>query len=333
MSTWGELPLISIAEKTTFNPQFYIAEVIQQVQERAKIYPVAGMLEKFGMKDHVGQTFQGNITVNLGSTGGTYWDLKAGTKVALSGVVTKSYVGTVSEMGNGVKMEKFLLNVSPSDIEGRSVRYALSQDIADMLDTKIRNAIYTATTNKMNAGTYATVGAFITIGTYANMKMSWNTIVRMNTQKQIQNIDTDMPFYINPYQNEDLFLDTTASASFTDISKYTDKGVQKIYDLEIGKIGQFRLIPTNRVVGTKEINGTTGTVQTAVAFAVVPELAVAMAWALPTEFRYEEDYDTDFGRTSALAHYGQGGACKLVDEYSILVKSTVRADITGYAIG
>ena len=325
MSTWGELPLISIAEKTTFNPQFYIAEVIQQVQERAKIYPVAGMLEKFGMKDHCGQTFQGNITVNLGSTGGTYWDLKSGTKVALSGVVTKSYIGTVSEMGNGVKMEKFLLNVSPSDIEGLSVRYALSQDIADMLDTKVRNAIYTATTNKMNAGTYATVGAFITIGTYA--------IVRMNTQKQINNIDVDMPFYVHPYQNEDLFLDTTASASFVDISKYTEKGVQKVYDLEIGKIGQFRLIPTNRVVGTKEQNGTTGTVDTAVAFAVVPELAVAMAWALPTEFRYEEDYDTDFGRTSALAHYGQGGACKLVDEYSMLVKSTVRSAITGYAIG
>jgi hypothetical protein len=235
-------------------------------------------------------------------------------------------------MGNGVKMEKFLLNVSPSDIEGRSVRYALAQDIADMLDTKIRNAIYTATTNKMNAGTYATVGAFITIGTRANMKFGWETIIRMNTQKQIQNIDVDMPLYVHPYQNEDLFLETTASQSFTDISKYTEKGVTKIYDLEIGKIGQFRLIPTNRVVGTREA-ASTGTVQTAVAFAVVPELAAAMAWALPTEFRYEDDYDTDFGRTSALAHYGQGGACKLVDEYSILVKSTVRSNITAYAIG
>lgn len=331
MATWSELPLISIAEKTTFNPQFYIAEIIQQVSERAKIYPFAGQMEKYGMKDHVGQTFQGNITTVLGTSTGAS-TLSAGTKIPFTNIVTKSYVGTVLEMGNAVKMEKFLLNVSPSDIEGKSVRYALAQDIADMLDVKIRNAVYTATTNKMNAGTYATVGAFVTIGTRANCKMGYETILRMNTQKQLNNIDVDMPFFIHPYQNEDIFLETTASASFTDISKYTEKGVSKIYDFEIGKIGQFRVIPTNRVVGTKE-SASTGTVQTAVAFAIVPEMAAAMAWAQPTVILFESDVDTDFGRTQGLCHYGQGGAVKLVDEYSILVKSTVRNDITGYAIG
>jgi hypothetical protein len=336
---WSELPLISIAQKTTFNPQFYIAEIIQQVSEKAKIYPFAGQLEKFGMRDHCGQTFQGNITVAIGTNASG--SLDAGTKIALTNIKTVAYVGTISEMGNGVKMEKFLLNVSPSDIEGKSVRIALADDIANMLDVKIRNAVYTATTNRMTAGTYLTVGSFVSgtsgqgAGTVSDtgMRMGWETIIRMNTQKQMNNIDVDMPFFIHPYQNEDMFLETTTNKAFTDIAKYTERGITKIFDFEIGKLGQFRIIPTNRVVGTKETHGTNGTQQFAVAFAMVPELSAAMAWALPTEFRYEADYDVDFQRTSALAHYGQGGACRLVDEYTILVKSSVRAAVTAYAIG
>ncbi len=328
MATWSELPLVSIAQNSSFVPQYYIPEIINQADEAMKIYPFAGQLEKYGMRDHVGQTFTGNIKVKIGTYTGA-GTLTAGTKIPLTNIVNKSFVGTIAELGNGVKMENFLLNVSPSDIEGKSVRIALGEDIADMLDVKVRNACYTATTTKLLGGTYAS--AWGVLGTLANYKMSYNSIVRLTTEKMKNNIDGDIPLFIHPYQWEDLVLETTTNQSFTDISKYSEKGYSQIIAGEIGKVGQYRVVVTNRVVGTKD-SGAGGTVQTAVAFAFKPELAVGFAWALPTEIRLEADYDTDFGRTQALAHYSQGCAVKMVDEYIFLLKTTVRADIGAYAI-
>jgi len=329
MATWSELPLVSIAQNAAYNPQFYVPEIMQYIQESSKIYPFAGQVQRYGAR--LGDTFSINITQKIGTyTRAT--TLSAGTKVPLSNIVTKTYYGTVAEMGNGVKMEKFLLNVSPSDIEGRSVRFALGDDIAEMLDCKVRNAVYTATTYKLNGGTYEST-SFQAIGTRGHAKFTWEALVRLNTVKMLNNVgDVATPLFIHPYQWEDMILDTTTIKGFTDISRYTERGIQKLYSGEIGEILGNKIIVTNRVVGTKE-SASTGTLQTAVAFGFKPELAVAFAWTLPTEIRYEDDYDTDFGRTSALAHYGQGGAVKLVDEFNWMVKTDVRADITAYAIG
>ena len=329
MADWSPLPLVSLAQNASFNPQFYIPDIINQADESMKIYPFAGQLEKYGMRDRVGQTFVGNIKVKIGTyTGAT--TLGSGTKVTLTNIVTKTFVGTVQEFGNGVQIENFLLNVSPSDIEGKSVRVALGEDLADCLDVKVRNAAYTATTSRLNGGTFTT--AWGAQGTYANYKMTYNAMIRLNTEKMKANLDGDIPLFIHPYQWEDLVLETTTNQSFTDISKYSEKGYSKIVDGEIGKVGQFRVVVTNRVVGTKE-QAATGTVNTAVAFAFKPEMAVGFAWALPTEVRVEDDYQTDFGRTRALAHYSQGCAVKMIDEYIFLLKTTVRAAVTEYAIG
>lgn len=322
MATWSELPLVSIAQNSTFVPQFYIPEIITLIQERQKVYQYAGFLDRFGYRDRVGQTFSVNMHDKIGTRG---TNLAAGTKIPLSNIVTYNVVGTIAEMGNGVKMEKFLLNVSPSDIEGRSVRIALADDIVNNLDLRIRDVVVSGTSNRVQGGTYGTVGQRITFGTYASGKMTWSSLLRLNTQKNLQNIEADMPLFMHPYQVEDL-LSETATGGYTDITKYTETGVARLFAGEIGKVMGFRIVPLNRTTGTLE-QASSGTVQTADAFAFVPEQAVAIAWALAPEFRYEPNYDTDFQRTSALAWYGQGGAVLLIDRYTFQIHSTVKSTI------
>lgn len=333
MATWSELPSLRIAANVgaAYVPEFWEAEVVPEAFAQLKMRELAEVFPKIGLNN--GEVYH----ITLGGTMGNAGTIAVGTKVVIDSTIgLRGLNGTMREWGRGLEIQKRLLQLAPQDPLVRWYRNELQRNIALAIDSGIRDALYAATTIRVNGGTWLkdSTGTFTIFGTYASGKCLLPQVRKAAEQLQVQNApmfpgDTYMGIF-HPYQISDMFADTTANSGLVPVSQYTERGIDKLFRFEIGMVYNTRIVRSTNIQGTLE-QASTGTVQ--LARAIIAG-AGAVGWVLGSlpEIYFDDDYQKDFKRVQALAWLMNANYQLIKDPYAALIQTTVPENITGNGV-
>lgn len=202
-----------------------------------------------------GQVFQFNRYVNVDGTTAT---LTEGTLTA--GEVNMSAdtaTLTIAQYGQFTKLTQFLTATNRTTVIEEAVE-VLADAASDTVDLLHRDDLVTNGKQRIAGGK--------TTATLVNGdKLTADELRLVLRNMQANNVRpfSDGGCYVgvySPYQIYDLQGDT-AQNSWTEVSKYTDKGVNNIYGDELGKLYNARLIRSNNVATTSVTSSVTSAYQ------------------------------------------------------------------------